>query len=505
VNDDLSTDQLNGAMLCVTRPGQSGDRHLETVVLDTTANTIVISDAGLAIAIALWDSAPISDFAVLNFNDSSITGAPDYHTYGTWSANSSYDAFAEPPVTTFTDAQADDSGPGFQSWMVGCYLIPDVNIEAPLLIYNVPSATTLEVLGDADSMGASGVEYMIVIPPFMNPETGALQVDPAEAGTRYLWAGYKYMPAVIGVYVDPDGPAGLDVYGKQTGSNKLGQYYAWNRTYDINTGRWTTPDPLATPWWSLIAASSSPVSLTDPSGLFSIDWRFRESLDGEDGQFTELEKAAKNAGGSTDVDNNSDEDDTIEALENTDENDVFVYHGHSADTDGDGKPDTLMDHDSKAGCIAAGAGGGAAVGAGLGGWVGGPWGAALGGLVGGAVGAAGGAVAAKNDPIDKQTFEDAAKKAKGVIIIAGCKGCDLKFENAKCVICYKEEVSVKKSMNDLEAIAKVINDIPAGKCKTWTAIVKDAMTRSAKVPQAVANDLAEMTPSDGCKNAKLCK
>ncbi len=34
-------------------------------------------------------------------------------------------------------------------------------------------------------------------------------------------------------------------------ANKLGQYYCWNRLYDVNLGRWTTPDPVASPWWNL--------------------------------------------------------------------------------------------------------------------------------------------------------------------------------------------------------------------------------------------------------------
>ncbi len=49
----------------------------------------------------------------------------------------------------------------------------------------------------------------------------------------------------------------------------VGQYYCWNRTYDINTGRWTTPDPVATPWWNLQDyCSTKPNRNSDPSGLF---------------------------------------------------------------------------------------------------------------------------------------------------------------------------------------------------------------------------------------------
>ncbi len=46
----------------------------------------------------------------------------------------------------------------------------------------------------------------------------------------------------------------------------VGQYYCWNRTYDINLGRWTTPDPVATPWWNLFDYSQ-PALVVDPSGL----------------------------------------------------------------------------------------------------------------------------------------------------------------------------------------------------------------------------------------------
>ena len=49
---------------------------------------------------------------------------------------------------------------------------------------------------------------------------------------------------------------------------KLGQYHCWNRVYDIQTGRWTTPDPAASPWSNLQGyVGSNPVSRTDPSGL----------------------------------------------------------------------------------------------------------------------------------------------------------------------------------------------------------------------------------------------
>ncbi len=62
------------------------------------------------------------------------------------------------------------------------------------------------------------------------------------------------------------GAAGLGVYGAATGTNRLGQYYCWNRTYDVNLGRWTMPDPVASPWWNL-AFCSRPLQASDPTGL----------------------------------------------------------------------------------------------------------------------------------------------------------------------------------------------------------------------------------------------
>ncbi len=64
------------------------------------------------------------------------------------------------------------------------------------------------------------------------------------------------------------GAAGLGVYGAATGTNRLGQYYCWNRTYDVNTGRWTTPDSVATPWWNLgVTPHCNGVKGVDTSGL----------------------------------------------------------------------------------------------------------------------------------------------------------------------------------------------------------------------------------------------
>jgi RHS repeat-associated protein len=272
----------------------------------------------------------------------------------------------------------------------------------------------------------------------------------------------------------------------------MGQYYCWNRVYDVNVGRWTTPDPVTTPWWNLSDYSwASPTTRSDTTGLFSI--RIRESLGGQESTDSEdiLRDAMKKLTGvDVDKESNADEDDIVEGLENTGEDDVFVYYGHSADTDGDGKPDTVMEHDSLAGCVAGGAA--------IGGLLGGP----LGGLVGGAIGAA----VSANDPIDKDDFAKAAKKAKGTVIIFGCKGCDLKFENAKCVICYEEEPTLRKAAADMEAMAKVIDDMKAGQCKTWSQIAHAATQAGGqKVGAVKGGDAATLKASAGCANVKVCE
>ncbi|HRJ79637.1 MAG TPA: hypothetical protein PLF37_14145, partial [Planctomycetota bacterium] len=175
--------------------------------------------------------------SIFAFNDSKQANAPTYQTHGTWTSAPSFAS----SQTTFTDVDADDNGGGFASWMVGALLVPDVNIGAPLLITGA-TATTLTVAGDARGVAANGTRYIVYAAPFVNPTHGAWQTDVHKGGTRYLWAGYRYQPPQMGFWVDPPGAAGLGVYGASTGSNRLGQYYCWNRTYDINTGRDTTPD-----------------------------------------------------------------------------------------------------------------------------------------------------------------------------------------------------------------------------------------------------------------------
>ena len=232
--------------------------------MDSTANTIVVEDLTGELFEALGpEGRPIAGFVIFAFNDSKQANAPTYQTHGTWTSAPSFAS----NQTTFTDADADDNGGGFASWMIGAILVPDVNIGAPLIITGT-TATTLTVAGDARGVAANGTRYIVYAAPFVNPAHGAWQTDPHKGGTRYLWAGYRYQPPQMGFWVDPPGAPALGVYGASTGTNRLGQYYCWNRTYDINTGRWTTPDPVAMPWCNLCGyVNEGPIAQSDHSGL----------------------------------------------------------------------------------------------------------------------------------------------------------------------------------------------------------------------------------------------
>ncbi len=53
-SNELADDELNGALLFLARPGYNGDRHMEAVVVDSTANTIVVEDLTGALEPVQW-------------------------------------------------------------------------------------------------------------------------------------------------------------------------------------------------------------------------------------------------------------------------------------------------------------------------------------------------------------------------------------------------------------------------------------------------------------------
>ena len=165
--------------------------------------------------------------------------------------------------TKFTDSGAD-----FQAYMAGWLLQPDVELPSYLEIVEVDesSGNWVRVKGDADTLATSGSTYRIHAPPGVDRATGALITGLEESGSQWLWAGYEYVPPMVG-FADP---AGQDpgTYGAQTGGNKLGSYHCWNRVYEPATGRWTTPDPVATPWVNAMGyVQHNPTNMADPRGL----------------------------------------------------------------------------------------------------------------------------------------------------------------------------------------------------------------------------------------------
>ncbi|MBX3475676.1 MAG: hypothetical protein KF754_15000 [Planctomycetes bacterium] len=226
--------------LVISRPGSTGDRYITARVSDTTSSTIVVADVGGA-------SAPV--YAALNGQTQGFvvydfyTG--DNTTGGEWTDDPNHLPFLN--VTRFTDENAD-----FQSYMVGWTIIADVEKPSFLTIFAVPTATRVEVFGDATGLGADGKTYRLVAPPGVDPTTGALSKPNTvlskranNRGCQWLWSGYQYVPPQVGH------ESGGSTTGAQGGINELGTCYCWNRTYDVFMGRWTTPDPAATPWGNL--------------------------------------------------------------------------------------------------------------------------------------------------------------------------------------------------------------------------------------------------------------
>ncbi len=130
----------------------------------------------------------------------------------------------------------------------------ELNLEKPAILNlgGYVSGSKMQLQGDPLFLVDLRTErYHIAAPPGVcGPNTGTsysatgATADPRDRnkanasnpGSRYLWAGYMYLTPIVGVW------NGSSIQGSQSGINKLGQYHCWNRTYDVSTGRWTTPD-----------------------------------------------------------------------------------------------------------------------------------------------------------------------------------------------------------------------------------------------------------------------
>ncbi|MCC6574393.1 MAG: hypothetical protein IT462_11440 [Planctomycetes bacterium] len=196
--------------------------------------------------------------------------APETATQaGVWEGVSGTDT----DPTEFWDNEAQ-----FKSFMIGWTLIPDVENPVYLTISAVSSnGLVLTVTGKYGTTSGVSKRYRVVPPLGVNGKVGGI-CDPTRVkdgdldsgGPRYPWAaGYRYDAPVAGCNISGT------IYGAQSGTNLKGQYYCWNRIYSPYLGRWTTPDPAASPSWNLWDyCSGVPVARSDPTGLwFTLDFR----------------------------------------------------------------------------------------------------------------------------------------------------------------------------------------------------------------------------------------
>lgn len=259
----------------------------DDVTTDGLTTDLIDTGVGSASTIGQWVSLPNGTWAEIisipNANTVRVSGdrteivaASDpyvisklpytnlaYSTAGQWTAES----FAS-SETTLTDTSAT-----FNSYMVGWQIIVDMEFPMPLTITAVPSATTLKVAGDVRTLTDPGKFYILFAPPKVNPANGTLATIVTEGedddwfdltGSYYLWAGYRYIPPMVGYY---DNATGI-TKGAQAGNNKLGNYHCNNRVYSISHGRWLSPDQAASPFFNLFRyVNGRPVKATDPSGL----------------------------------------------------------------------------------------------------------------------------------------------------------------------------------------------------------------------------------------------
>jgi len=208
-----------------------------------------------------------------------VLGFYNQTTSGTWYDIPVYDSGSD--TTTFY-GEAWHLGLGTAMEEQGTTLVPDVEtvqwtVEKAQLREAVVHLTILSITvntgaandeivvrGRADDLASNGDRFFIQVPPqFVNdPDDGSgadAYTTPERGGSRYLYAGYRYeMRRPGGTLGSPQPNAGW--------------YYCWNRMYDPLIGRFTSPDPAASPWsnlWDYV--SMNPVQRTDPAGLQQAD------------------------------------------------------------------------------------------------------------------------------------------------------------------------------------------------------------------------------------------
>jgi hypothetical protein len=183
-------------------------------------------------------------------------------------------------TTTFTvtsTAALDPRPAAMTEWQVGWILQPDINKQVFLPVIDVDAyAGTLTVRGSFAAAGGTGKRWRLYAPPGVTTgrRVGGMQTEGSAAGTlsrwvsadssRCLFAGYRYESPLAGQY---DGYSGT-VEHRQAGLSFGGLHYTLHRHYDPVLMRFTSPDPIASPFHNLFAyCGSSPARFFDPDGL----------------------------------------------------------------------------------------------------------------------------------------------------------------------------------------------------------------------------------------------
>jgi RHS repeat-associated protein len=186
------------------------------------------------------------------------------------------------------------------------HLQPDINVPAYLPIIDVSDVDgTVTVAGNYSSLGGSMVSpsgggepqfkpsrFRIFAPPGVVRNSSMDDVgtlDPMEVSgksSRCLYKGYRYESPLAGFY---DFNSNTVSY-RQTGLNFAGMYYTLHRHYDPVLMRFTSPDPLAAPFYNLYHyAGNSPMRYFDPDGLWAMAKLTRLWLGDSVSQFTDAE------------------------------------------------------------------------------------------------------------------------------------------------------------------------------------------------------------------------
>ncbi|MEZ5991908.1 MAG: hypothetical protein R3E76_06110 [Planctomycetota bacterium] len=179
---------------------------------------------------------------------------------GIWTDTATYDSMND--ETTFYAEPACV----FSGHQVGWKVLLNTQRPSYYEIKSV-SGSELVVAGDLTSptMAGAGDWFRIITPYGVDSDNGRLSANPWPTTPRTrTWAGYRYMPPAVGA----TDLSGSNIGTAQVGGNETGAYHCYNREYDITTGRWTTPDPAASPWGNLQDyVGSRPIDRNDPGGL----------------------------------------------------------------------------------------------------------------------------------------------------------------------------------------------------------------------------------------------